>query len=252
MTKNKIIITGTKESFLVKVLTGKLKDAGFDGEFVNWNGENLSDALKSAAIVTLYINDGESIPKETARLLSDRMAETGTKMMIVGNDDQFNLVDYFGDKICRTFNRPLDNTEFVNAVKEIMDQITPVSSKRSILVIDDDPNYLGLVREWLKDSYKVAMVSSGLQGIKWLGKNKADLILLDYEMPVNSGPQVLEMLRGDENTKSIPVMFLTGKSDKESIMEVVSLQTEGYFLKTIQKEELLKNLDEFFVLHKNS
>ena len=122
--------------------------------------------------------------------------------------------------------------------------------RKSILVVDDDPNYLGLVRDWLKGSYKVSMANSGLQAIKWLGKNKVDLILLDHEMPVTSGPQVLEMLRSDLETKDIPVMFLTGKSDKESVMKVVALRPEGYFLKTISREELLKQLKDFFVMHK--
>nr|MCR5272916.1 response regulator [Lachnospiraceae bacterium] len=110
--------------------------------------------------------------------------------------------------------------------------------------------YLGLVRDWLKNTYKVAMVNSGLQAIKWLGKNKADLILLDHEMPVTNGPQVLEMLRSDEETRNIPVIFLTGKSDKESVMAVVALKPEGYLLKNISKEELLEKLEEFFILHK--
>ena len=94
------------------------------------------------------------------------------------------------------------------------------------------------------------MANSGLQAIKWLAKNKVDLILLDHEMPVTTGPQVLEMLRNDPETQSIPVMFLTGKSDKESVMKVVALKPEGYFLKTIQKGELLEKLQEFFILHK--
>ena len=91
------------------------------------------------------------------------------------------------------------------------------------------------------------MVTSGLQAIKWLGKNKADLILLDYEMPVTSGPQVLEMLRSDDETRSIPVIFLTGRSDKESVMSVLALKPEGYLLKNIEKEELLEKLNDFFM-----
>ena len=119
-----------------------------------------------------------------------------------------------------------------------------------IMIVDDDPNYMGLVREWLKGTYKVAMANSGLQAIKWLGKNKADLILLDHEMPVTTGPQVLEMLRNDEETRRIPVIFLTGKGDKQSVMAVVALKPEGYFLKTIEKNELLEKLDEFFKTHR--
>ena len=94
------------------------------------------------------------------------------------------------------------------------------------------------------------MVNSGLQALKWLGKNKVDLILLDHEMPVTTGPQVLEMLRSDPETKDIPVIFLTGKGDKESVMKVVALKPEGYFLKTIQKDELIENLQDFFIRHK--
>ncbi len=94
------------------------------------------------------------------------------------------------------------------------------------------------------------MVNSGLQAIKWLAKNKVDLILLDYDMPVTTGPQVLEMLRSDPETASIPVMFLTGKGDKESVMAVVALKPEGYFLKNIKKPELLEKLQEFFILHR--
>ena len=84
-----------------------------------------------------------------------------------------------------------------------------------------------------------------------LAKNKVDLILLDHEMPITTGPKVLEMLRSESDTKDIPVIFLTGKSDKESVMAVVALRPEGYFLKGIQKEELLEKLQEFFILHKH-
>jgi CheY-like chemotaxis protein len=107
-----------------------------------------------------------------------------------------------------------------------------------------------MIREWLKGTYKVTMANSGLQAIKWLGKNKVDLILLDYEMPVTSGPQVLEMLRSEPETKSIPVMFLTGKGDKNSVMAVLALSPEGYFLKGIEKDELLEKLNDYFMLHK--
>ena len=124
------------------------------------------------------------------------------------------------------------------------------TEEKNILVLDDDPNYLSMLHEWLRDSYKVTMLNSGLQGIEWLGENRADLILLDYEMPETSGPTVLEMLRNNEELKSIPVIFLTEKSDKDSLMSVVSHRPEGYLLKCIEKEELLEKLREFFVLHK--
>ena len=65
-------------------------------------------------------------------------------------------------------------------------------------------------------------------------------------MPVTTGPQVLEMLRSESATSSIPVMFLTNKSDKESVMTVLNLKPEKYLLKTMTKQELLENIDDFF------
>ena len=58
------------------------------------------------------------------------------------------------------------------------------------------------------------------------------------------------MLKNESETGNIPVMFLTGKGDKDSVMAVVALRPEGYFLKNIKKEELLDKLQEYFILHK--
>ena len=65
-------------------------------------------------------------------------------------------------------------------------------------------------------------------------------------MPVANGPQILEMLREDLDNASIPVMFLTGKSDRDSVLSVVSLQPVDYLLKTIDKTTLKEKLKNFF------
>ena len=118
--------------------------------------------------------------------------------------------------------------------------------KKRILVVDDDGTMLRTIKSWLSDKYQVFMVNSGMAAITFLAKNEIDLILLDYEMPITTGPQVLEMLRSEENTAKIPVMFLTNKGDKESVMNVLGLKPEKYLLKTMSKSELLGQIDEFF------
>ncbi len=170
-------------------------------------------------------------------------------MVIGSQDDMRSAVERIPlGVIYKTHARPVDNAEFVNDVVKYFEKVASGELKKRILIVDDDPQYLMLVRSWLQKDYKVFMANSGMQAIKMLGKNKVDLILLDHEMPVTSGPKVLEMLRSEEETRSIPVMFLTGKSDKDSVMAVVALHPEGYFLKTIQKDELLKELKDFFLL----
>ncbi len=84
-----------------------------------------------------------------------------------------------------------------------------------------------------------------------MANNKPDLILLDYEMPITTGPQVLEMIRSNDSTADIPVMFLTGKGDKESVLRVLSLKPAGYILKTVDRTELRGNISKFFAMQKS-
>lgn len=252
MSKNRMIIVGEKETFIIRVLKNKIQDAGVDCDFVPCSVNDINSSISDMSLIILYMDDGVLTHEDVLHFLVDNMEEKNIQMMLVGEQQDVAYVcDHVpGDLIYHTFNRPIDNNEFVKKVMDYYMKMDAGEFKKSILIVDDDPQYLALVREWLKGKYKVSMANSGLQAIKWLGKNKVDLILLDYEMPVTSGPQVLEMLRSDEETKSIPVMFLTGKGDKESVMSVVALKPEGYFLKSIKREDLLEKLEEFFILHK--
>ena len=118
--------------------------------------------------------------------------------------------------------------------------------KKSILLVDDDPTFLKMVKGWLDEEYRVTIVTSGTQALMYIADNKPDLILLDYEMPVTSGPQVLEMIRSETKVDRIPVMFLTGKGDRESVLKVLSLKPDGYLLKSLNRDQILKSIYEFF------
>lgn len=247
-----MIFTAEKENFLTRVLVKKAKDAGVECSFVGCTVNEINSALEDTVLIVLFLDDETQPGKDILFYLKDTMEEKDVRMIVIGdqNDVKFVTDNMPGDLIISTFNRPVDNELYVKTITEYMSKLETGEFRKSILIVDDDPNYLALVREWLRSTYKVFMANSGLQAIKWLGKNRVDLILLDHEMPITSGPQVLEMLRSDEETKHIPVMFLTGKGDKESVMSVVALKPEGYFLKNIQKDELLEKLNDYFVMHK--
>ena len=246
------MMLGAKESFLTRVLVGKMKGADIECEFVPLMIDAINEKWEGTRLVTLFMDAGDKPRLDVLHFINEKMDEDSVPMIVIGEKDEVKFVtdNVPADGIYRTFIRPVNNEEFLGCVVELYAKYEAGEFKKNILIVDDDVNYLSLIREWLKDYYKVYMANSGLQAIKWLGKNKADLILLDHEMPVTSGPQVLEMLRSDLDTKDIPVMFLTGKGDKQSVMQVVSLKPEGYFLKNIEREELLEKLEEFFILHK--
>ncbi|MBR1703355.1 MAG: response regulator [Lachnospiraceae bacterium] len=117
--------------------------------------------------------------------------------------------------------------------------------RKHVLVIDDDPMMLKIVKDHLHDNYDVATAVSGKVAYKFLEKKKTDIILLDYEMPGENGPAVLKNLRQNPEIASIPVIFLTGVAERDKIREVLSLKPQGYLLKPIDKEKLLGTLDKF-------
>jgi CheY-like chemotaxis protein len=92
--------------------------------------------------------------------------------------------------------------------------------------------------------FQVSVVTSGKQAITFLHQNKVDLVLLDYNMPEMPGPEVLKALRSNEETKKIPVAFLTGIDNKESISQVLALKPQGYILKSATKEALISKIDD--------
>lgn len=108
------------------------------------------------------------------------------------------------------------------------------------------------IKKWLEDRYQVILANSGAMAIKYLATNRPDLVLLDYEMPVVDGSQVLQMIRSETEFCDIPVIFLTGKNDKESIMKVLELKPEGYLLKTMEPQKIIQEIDNFFERQKQT
>ncbi len=245
---NKIVVIGSKMSFLMRALINKLIESGYEAVFAEANVNAINRSVEDACIIAYYLDADENVSIQVTTFLRDKLSEIDRKIVIIGSKaDSNRMATSLGkDLILSTFPRPLVVEDFIAYVNNESKRIV-TDIKKNILIVDDDPTYMGLIREWLKDKYKVSMASSGMQAILWLTSNKADLILLDYEMPITSGPQVFEMLRSEEATKKIPVIFLTGKSDKQSVMHVVDLKPEGYLLKTIKREELHKKIEEFFL-----
>lgn len=110
--------------------------------------------------------------------------------------------------------------------------------KKHILIVDDDSSVLKLLKGYLAERYDVATAISGKIALKFLETKKTDMVLLDYEMPVENGAAVLGKIRGNESIKDLPVVFLTGVTDKKKIMEVLTMKPQGYLTKPIDMEKL--------------
>ena len=114
-----------------------------------------------------------------------------------------------------------------------------------ILVIDDNPLMLKVIKEHLHEDYDLATATSGQVALRFLQRRQVDLILLDYEMPDEDGPAVLKKLRANEQTADVPVVFLTGISDRKKIQKALMLQPDGYLLKPIDHEKLINTIKQY-------
>lgn len=113
------------------------------------------------------------------------------------------------------------------------------NDKKHIFLIDDDPVVLQAGKMILSDSYRVSTASSAENILEFVKTNKPDLILLDIIMPNINGYEVIKMLKDDPDTKKIPVIFLTGKTEVNAKLEGYSLGAIDYITKPFDPDALI-------------
>lgn len=234
----------------------KIKAVGFDN---NQIVEQLLFHSIDCVLITLKEATREQL--RIIELLKADVQWSNLKVMVIGFRHECNgLSNAMHIVANKILTYPVSKNEIVKElctlcgkenpleVEDIKGNISVGETKlKHVLVVDDDVRMLRAVKNWLQDNYKVSIVNSGTAAMAFLDKQVPDVILLDYEMPVYSGAQTLELIRKEERLRNIPVFFLTGVSDKETVKNVVMLNPQGYILKGITREELIRKLNEFFV-----
>lgn len=248
-----ILIIASVEGFIIKGLETKLKGIGMLPSYSSPKMSELVEKSKDKGLIIIYTDEKVGDITDSLVYIKDFCSEKDVQIIVIGTKEEYEVINGFIPErlIFKFYERPLDMGILLNDVERYMESAAQYARKKSILIVDDDVSYMSMIMDWLKDAYRVSLANSGMEAISWLAKNHADLILLDYEMPITSGPQVLEMIRSSAATSDIPVMFLTGKGDKESVMKVLSLKPVGYLLKNVDRMELRENIAKFFASQKN-
>ncbi len=243
----KIVLVGDNKSFMVHSIIKELSERGFEVIQTEASVDALRKIEEKTTIFLLYIDEIDDM-RDVLVYLNDKTVEGEISLSVIGSKDDMDTLEEIipGRRYAASFIRPINVKELATKMEQVLKDEDIRQQRKRILVVDDDGTMLRTIKSWLDDDYHVFMVNSGMAAITFLATNEVDLILMDYEMPVTTGPQVLEMLRSEEKTAKIPVIFLTNKRDKESVMNVIDLKPEGYLLKTRGKFALLNQLSEFF------
>ncbi|OGU11399.1 MAG: hypothetical protein A2X61_07645 [Ignavibacteria bacterium GWB2_35_12] len=116
-------------------------------------------------------------------------------------------------------------------------------SKKSILIIDDEPDTLTFFSNILEDNgYNTITADNGETGLEKLNETIPDLITLDITMPEMSGVKYYRTIKGNEKWKSIPIIIITGISDEFQTFISSRKQVpppEGYISKPVEGSELI-------------
>ena len=251
MKAKKIKIILHHYSIVVKGVERKLRELGYNVEVLEPSFDLIRAIAAQTDLFVLYLpkaGKNRSDDEQTlASLLQtcDVIQSCEENMVFIGEK---NFRDSFMDEHpilgeCEWVDRPVDMKVLAKSVECALAGNEPLIKKR-ILIVDDDPTFAGMVRTWIKDLYKTDILTSGNQVFSFLDKKNVDLILLDYEMPIINGSQVLQMLRRDPSTKDIPVIFLTGVGTAEEVKQVLAMKPDGYILKSTSREQILEYLAE--------
>ena len=233
---------GDDDGIIDPEVAALLSQEGGEGES---GGDKLKDDIPR--IFILYLQGEDNLMIDVLGYIKDLVEDRGIRFFAIGTQEELDeVIGKKADYVAQTYTRPVDLPALIKTIQKEGEAVDKLKEFKSILIVDDDATALRSMKSLLSTKYKILVANSGMNAITILAKNKVDLILLDFEMPIVNGPKVLEMIRSDPNTANIPVMFLTAKGDKRSIMEVLRFKPEKYLLKTMLPKDILDSIDEFF------
>ena len=246
--KKKILLIRRGKSFMLNTIIKNLQDGGYEVVPVDPDMEDIEAHKGEAELFVMYLGDFVEEITGTLVYLKDICTEEDKLLVLVGTAMEIEMTTRTipAALVSASFERPFDMQKLVAQIDWLLETNNDLARRKNILLVDDDGTFLKMVKDWLSETYRVTIVTSGAQAMMYIADNKPDLILLDYEMPVISGPQVLEMIRSETKVDSIPVIFLTGKGDRESVLKVLALKPDGYLLKSMERTKLVAAVDDFF------
>ena len=118
-----------------------------------------------------------------------------------------------------------------------------MGNRISILAVDDNIINLATIEQELKSKYEVITVNSGARAIRFLSREKPALVLLDIQMAAMDGLETLRKIRSLENGATIPVILLTSKKDKETVIEGTKLGIMDYVVKPFDSQDLHSRIE---------
>ena len=231
----------------VDALGTQLSRLGYNFVYMGSDLMEMQNSRMNFDAVIFHATDLLIFTATASMFVREKIEHSAIPCFAIGNAPDLEALNNSFSRLnmLKEFKRPIDVKIVASDIHYYLS--TYIETKRhKVLVVDDSGQMLRSVKEWLEGRYSVKLANSGLDAIRQITESKPELILLDYDMPVCNGPQVLEMLQKDPQMSDIPVIFLTGNDDPDDVRKAVSLNPAGYVLKSQGSAEIVGKVDSFF------
>lgn len=249
MTDRKVLFIEGAKSFIHQAVVNKLEQADFKVYRVRDDIDEIAKHKDDSKLILYYPTGSRDYIETVTIFLLDLCEDEDKTLCVIGDKYDIEIIERIDEfnRIFKSYKRPVDMNKLVKDMCQLSDSHDELRRTKTILVVDDDPDFLKVMARWLKYDYSVDTVRSGTEALLYVANCDPDLILLDYDMPGMDGYEVLDNLRSNLMLAHIPVIFLTGMDDKENVIRILQRKPDGYLLKTQRKEDLLGALEKFFV-----
>ena len=248
-----ILLVMETRGYLMLALQEKLRIKEYETLAVQADINAINRVQLPLDAILIYMDERMKTKQNVLVYLRDKAIEDELPVFLIGDNDELTFIQklFPADLIASTFLRPLNVVAVCETLNSYLREKRRTTQKK-ILVVDASDAMLDDIRNWLGNRYELILVNSGSRAIQYLDQNsRPDLVLLDYEMPDCDGKEVLTKIRKEKTLANLPVMFLTEKSDRESVMNVMALKPEKYLLKTMKPEQIIATIDAFFAKGKS-
>jgi CheY-like chemotaxis protein len=163
-------------------------------------------------------------------------------LSVLAKDSQYRqgILDYI--------SKPFRQEELLNIVRKIFSKLDDKTTKKTVLIVDDDPDIVDIIAICLKDNHILPEKAyNGNEALEKAHNKKFDLILLDINMPGMNGFEVIKRLKEDKATCDIPIVVLTGTCISEDDKKHgLILGVAKYLTKPFSADDLVKEIKTAF------
>lgn len=244
-----VLFIHSGQGIVIKGIENKLTTSGFNVISISDEPDRIITNRNNADIIVYYTGLSDNAHIEISMNLLGEISQDDAKILCLIGDmtDLNHAMSANGSQhVTKVYSRPVDFDEFIDDMNYYACLEQNYHYKKSIYVVDDDKSYLPIITHWLSEDYNVSAFNSGTDALNGLSAVIPDLILLDYEMPGLNGSELMNVIRSQYNDPPIPIIFLTGKNNRDHVFRVLEDRPDGYILKTSQRETIIDTIHRFF------